>query len=178
MILLWTKSSLIGSKTIRYVLGEPVSHFATVFFIGEDPDVSNGIVLHQKINGGFKITWLPYFLKNYDVVKSLRPVDISYQSSKNILRVMLNEFSGTSYDGGSLLYFSWRAILRRIFSIPLPESGKWGSENDPLCTGHARVLHRVKPEWFSYTPSDLDITTPFSLYKNISASGQLESIVI
>lgn len=174
MILLWTKSKLIGSKVIRYGLDEPVSHYATAFIIGK----KTGIVLNQRANGGFKIEWLSYFLKKNQIVYALSPLNIDSASKSSLLIEMMNEFSGTFYDTGSLIYFCWRVFLRKFFDVPLPAKSLWGDDKYPLCTGHGKVLYRLMPRWFSTKPNDFDITSPYSLYLNLKASGQFKNAVI
>jgi hypothetical protein len=144
-----------------------MSHFATAFFVGP----GRGIVISQKFSG-FKIEWLPYFLKKNKVIYALKPKDISRESSISVMRALMQEFSGTNYDDGGFAYFAYRAALLKIFKKPLPKRGKWGNKRDPLCTGHARIQYKYTPQLFSKPVSDFDITTPGALYKNMLGSGK------
>ena len=168
MILLWTtKPSNPISALIRWGLGEPMSHFATAFFA----DKEKGLILEQKMITGFDVSWLPYFTKSNKIVFALEPKSISQLDMKVILHGLMNEFSGTDYDDGGFAYFSYRVFLRKFFNKPLPKRGKWGNGKDPLCTGHARVIYKMKPEWFSSPINDFDIVTPGSLYDNMIQSN-------
>ncbi len=170
MILIWTKSDKIGSHLIRYGLEEEMSHFATAFFASD----KKGLVIHQNLIGGFRIDWAPQFLKTNEVVRELSPKNITRHDSRSILHGMMNEFSGTNYDEPGFMYFTWRIFLRRYFNTPLPNVNKWGDGTDPLCTGHARVIHKMRPEWFTKEVNDFDIMTPGALYENMWNSGQFE----
>lgn len=128
--------------------------------------------MHQRMVGGFAIDWLPYFMKKNRVVYALEPKNINKETAERLMKAIMMEFSGTAYDEGSLAYFSWRAFLLKFFDEPLPSRGDWGDTKDPLCTGHARVLRRLKPEWFSSNIDDFDIVTPGSLYHNMRNSSQ------
>lgn len=156
-----------AAKLIRYGLSEPMSHFAT----GYHTNNHNGLVLHQRMVAGFQIDWLPYFMDKNEIIYALEPKRTTLIDEQNIMKALMQEFSGTDYDEGSLAYFAWRAFLLKFFGEPLPKRGEWGDTKDPLCTGHARVLKRLKPLWFSKEIDDFDIVTPGSLYNNMLNSN-------
>lgn len=168
MLLLWTtKPSNPASVLIRWGLSEEMSHFATAYYAAPD----KGLLLEQKMVGGFDISWLPHFRKSNEIVYALEPKQLNRDDERRIMHGLMTEFSGTDYDDGSFLYFCWRAVLLKFFQEPLPKRGQWGSNKEPLCTGHARVIYRHKPEWFSTPIKDFDIVTPGSLYENMKRTN-------
>ena len=168
MILLWTtKPSNPASALIRWGLSEPMSHFATAFYA----DQYKGIVLEQRMIAGFDVSWLPYFRKSNKIVYVLEPKSIPRDEQRKVMAALMNEFSGTNYDDGGFLYFAWRTFLLKFFKKPLSGRGEWGDKKDALCTGHARILYKLKPEWFSTPISDFDIVTPGALFDNMVRSN-------
>ena len=136
MILLWTTSDKIGSRLIRYGLDEPMSHFAIAFFATK----KKGLLLHQDFRG-FRVQWLPEFLKENRIVYSMRPNDLDRTSKRILLHATMNEFSGTNYDGGSFFYFAWRAALKKFLGIPFPKTSKWGKAKEPVgCVGISKYF--------------------------------------
>jgi hypothetical protein len=165
MILLWTRNNLPGSKIIRWGLEEESSHFCIAH---KHSKTGKHILVHQRLMGGFELDWLPAWLKTNEVVYSLEPKEITHYESSLIFEALANEFSETDYDHGAFLYFSYRAALRKFTGKQLPRRNQWGSNKDPLCTGYARVLQKMRPEWFSSSLPDFDIVTPDALYHNMA----------
>lgn len=171
MILLWTtKPKNPMSKLIRWGLDEPMSHFATAFF-----PFKTGLVLEQQMTKGFEITDFEYFISQNSIVHALMPKESMFDD-EDILMGLMEEFSGSKYDDGSFLYLCWRVILLKLFQEPFPKNGEWGDTTDPLCTGHARIIQRLRPEWFTKEISDFDITSPGSLYENMLRSGHFKIV--
>jgi len=173
MILLWTKNKLPGSKLIRWGLSEDVSHFACAFFVSKD----KGLVVHQKLHG-FSIDWLPKWRDKNDVVFSLKPKEADKERDRKILHGIMNRFYGTRYDALGFLYFTWRAFLYKFFGVGLPVKNKWSEEEEPLCTGIAKILQDAQPLWFFRSVRDFDIVTPQRLFNNMRSSGQFDDATI
>ena len=168
----WTKNKTPTSALIQWGLDEPVSHFAIVRTFGEP---GTGVVMHQTFHG-FGIQWYPTFLKEREIVLALTPTEpLTGPEWGQIRGPIMNKFSGTEYDKSGFLYFGFRAILRKLFNIPLPEKNLWGGEEEPLCTGVAKMLHQCRPEWFSESPADFDIVSPYGLYKLMSLNEHLKA---
>jgi len=173
MILMWTKNKLPGSKLIRWGLSEETSHFACAFFATKD----KGLVVHQKLHG-FTINWLPRWKKENEIVFALQPKSDDRSRDRNILHAVMNTFSGTKYDIPGFIYFSWRAFLYKFFQVALPTENKWSREEHPLCTGIAKIIEEVAPDWFSKPVKDFDIVTPQRLFNNMRSSGRFEDATI
>lgn len=165
---MWTtKPTNPTSVLIRWGLDEPMSHFATAFFARKE----KGLILHQQMTSGFDINWLPKFIRSNKIVYVLEPKDLNRTDMRVLFHALMNEFSGTKYDIKGFLYFTWRAFLLKFFREPLPKKALWGDKKEPLCTGHARIIFKYKPEWFSKTITDFDIVTPGALYENMKNSN-------
>jgi hypothetical protein len=169
MSLLWYKNNKPGSKLIRWGLEEEASHFAMGFFINDQQ--TSGVIVHQKFEG-FDIDWYPYYAKHNKLVYGLTPKDTSITDQRSIFHKACEEFSGLDYERTGFIYFGWRAALRKFFGKPLPDRNTWGGRRDILCTGQARVLQTLKPDWFSKLIPDFDIVTPQALYENMLNSGK------
>lgn len=168
MILMWTtKPKNPISFLIRFFLDSKISHFCTGF----TSQAGNNYVLEQKLLVGFEITWMSYFLQRNKVVRSLEPKDLPIEEEAELQKALMAEFSGSDYDYGSFFYQAYRLFLWRVFKKPLPVKSSWGNKRDVLCTGHARVLYRLKPHWFSEPVEDFDIVSLEYLYQNMLESG-------
>lgn len=168
MLLLWTtKPKNPVSKLIRWGLDEEMSHFAMCFF----PQYG-GIVLEQVISGGFTVSWLPHYAKKNKIIYSLRPKKLSHQDEVKLFIATMEKFSGTKYDFGSFMYFCWRAFLRKFFKKPLPQVSQWGREDDTLCTGLAKVIQCIFPDWLSKKIDDFEVVTPGRLLHNLESSNK------
>ena len=166
MLLLWTtRPNHPTSKLIRWGLSEESSHFAICFFIGE-----GAIVLEQVMTCGFRVTWLDKFLKHNKVVYALQPNGLTEKESRRLFEALMSRFSGSGYDYGSFAYFCWRVFLLKFVGAPLPDKSQWG-DKDVLCTGLAKVVQEIKPEWLSTRITDFDIVSPGLLYDNMLDSN-------
>lgn len=171
MILMWTtKPRNPVSFLIRFFLESKVSHFCTAFETN-----AAKFVLEQKLILGFEMSLLSYFLSHNEVILSLQPKDLDEHEEADLMKAMMVEFSGSKYDDGNFFYQFYRLLLWRFLKKPLPVKSSWGNKRDVLCTGHARVLYRLKPEWFSEPVEDFDIVSLQGLYDNMLASGHFWS---
>lgn len=165
---IWTTTNLPASRLIRWGLDEPVSHFAIVKPMRLP---NSGIVLHQGF-GGFGIDWFPAWRKKNKIVYALTPAAQMTRQDWNLDRSqILERYAGTEYDYNAIYYFGYRALLRKLFQIPLPKENLWSDDDEPLCTGVATLLHERHPEWFSRSPKDFDMVSPFMLYDIMLKSG-------
>ena len=163
---MWTKNNKPGSHLIRWGLDAPVSHFACAFFANKE----KGLVVHQKFEG-FTVDWLPKWRKDNDIIYHLEPIAKDRDLDRRILHGIMDNFSGTEYDMTGLAYFSWRAFLYKFFNKKLPDKNKWSNAKEPICTGVAKTINDISPEWFSSPVEDFDILPPHQLYLNMSYTG-------
>ena len=144
---------------IRWGLDEPVSHFAIQF----------GNFIFDSDFRGFRPHWHKEWSSRRNVVYSLQPKEVD---ECKLVEYIANVFSGDDYDFGAYSYFCIRALMRKSLSIPLPTENIWANKEDPLCTGVAKAVQDIYPEWFSTPVSEFDIVTPFSLYENMRLSDK------
>jgi hypothetical protein len=112
----FTYSNLVGSKLIRAVTGEPVSHCAII--------LTNGNVVHSTINGSV-ITNLSDFSKSNTIV-----LDVPIPAN---LPITVDFARNRRYDWGAFLYLGLRLALRKV-GIRLPKKNLWQTSGMYLCT--------------------------------------------
>jgi hypothetical protein len=143
MQILFTRSNKIGSKIIRWGLGEPVSHAAIRY---------DDYVVHSYMHG-VTMTHISEFLKHSEVVYTVTiPNNVP-----RLFRLFLRT-STASYDIGALLYLTLHFGLRKM-GIPSPKKNLWQTSGMYLCT-----------EWVSsYLDGEEDsMITPYALYLRLT----------
>jgi hypothetical protein len=150
MKLIWTKSTSPLSVLIRWALNEPVSHFAIVF--------DNKLVFHSNLLG-LHVGWFNTFKKQCTVVYE-KDYPMALEKEEAIYQEILDREDGKSYDYGAFAYFAWRALLKKLFRIPLPKENSWDSIDQDICTESAKYLQYVIPEEI---PADLAMLSPYQL---------------
>lgn len=151
MLLIWTKSSMPLSKAIRWLAGEPVSHFGVVF--------DKSLVFHSNLYGAH-LEWFDTFKKHCEIVYSMDIKGMTLEQEEAVYRSIVSRFDGYKYDFRAFFYFGWRLLMRKIFRKPLPAKNRWDNEKHLLCTEIASGF----PEPFLYK-ADSSITTPYALFK-------------
>ena len=149
MKIIFTRSSLILSRIIRFLSGEPVSHMAIVF---------DDKLLFQSNLLGVKLSWFATFKRHSEIVYTL-DYDLGLLDQEQIYQSIITNFDGKDYDYGAFLYFMWRGILLKLFKTPLPKRNAWGSPDRYLCDELVHVL----PEPLRID-SDVDLMTPYQVY--------------
>jgi hypothetical protein len=130
MRIAWTKSSLPLSKLILWGLSQPVSHVVIEF---EDNLVFQSNLL------GTHIDYWPHFKNHVEVVFNiLIPMDKDLEDK--VYTKIMDEFDDHPYGYGAFLYFTWRALLKKLFKMPLPKTNPWGSRTSFLCVGIIKGL--------------------------------------
>lgn len=110
---LFTRSRLLGSRLIRAVTGEPISHCAML-------DTDTWIVTHSTLSGIRKDT-----LAKFKLVNEIRYIVPVYPSrSPN---------PSAHYDYGAFLYLGLKLILSKV-GIRLPKKNLWQSTGMYICT--------------------------------------------
>lgn len=168
MRLLWTRSPKIGSRLIRWGLGEKASHFAVVF---DDRPGGYGLVFHSKFTG-VGLEWWGHFQKHNEVVYQITP-DTTLESEEALYQEILSRYYGSRYDTKALLYWAWRTILKKLFGWPIPPRNAWGDEGAYLCTELAEALTRspfMPAELKAVTVSDYGMVTPQNLYNRMTVA--------
>jgi hypothetical protein len=139
----------IGSRLIRWALGEPVSHVAVEF--------DSGLVIHSTWSG-VELTWHTTFRSDHCIpyVLEMGPGT----DEPRILETLLTIYLGQSYDYRAFIYFGWRALLLRVLGIPLPSRNIWNENRKFLCTELAAAClgREINP-----------MISPYGLYKELLA---------
>jgi len=156
MLLIWTKNSSLISKFIRWISGEPASHFAVVF--------DSKLVFHSNL-AGVGLAWFPTFTQSQTIVATIK-LDLELETEESFYHGILNAYSGKAYDFGALIYFLIKGLQWKFASKPLPTQNMWADSDAYLCTEIAKCLPlstiNVK------LPEHLDMVTPWQLYQIIS----------
>ena len=148
MIILFTRNDNLSSKIVRFVVGEDVSHVALQ--IGP-------FVVHSDLFG-IKVEHGVHYLQKNQVVRKL--------IFKNTVCIddIVNKHWDKKYDFKGMLYLGWRAMLKKIFRIPFPDTNRFGKDNAYMCT---EVLEFVRYDRIAEALEgvNLDTVTPHQLYK-------------
>lgn len=160
MKLVWTKSNLILSTLIRWGLDVDCSHFLIVF---ESP--SGGLCFESNLLGTHPRFW-KNDQKNLTVVHQI-DVAIPIEVEDRVWDVVVDKYDGKSYDYGAFAYFCWRAILKKVFKIPMPAKNKWAKTGAYLCDEvyMSLVDAGVLPD----LGIDIAISSPHDVYEKVSA---------
>ncbi len=160
MRLLFVKADKIGSKIIRWGLSEPASHVAVEF-------ETSDLVYHSYVIG-IRAATKRHFHETYDVVSSVR-----FNLSPTEDRECFNDFFDSipdkqNYDYPALIYFGWRAFLKKYFNRDFPRFNDWQKTEGFLCTEAtyllADVLARRLGIMILPEDKDLAMVTPSQLY--------------
>jgi len=157
MKFLFSKSTLILSKAIRWGLNEPVSHFALQF---------GPLVVHSNLLG-VQVTTSNEFRKHAEIIYELKHETTKEKHALLFLDVC--NFVGRPYDWGAFIYFIWRAILWRLFKNPIPKRNPWGDRGAFLCTEIYTIVASHLPG--VQAPQDLDLVSPYKLYLILKESN-------
>jgi hypothetical protein len=160
MKLVWTSGNSILSRGIQWLLGEPVSHFAIVYY---------DHVVFQSNLLGTGLEWFGQMLKTHKVVYSI-DVPLPQGSEHAVMQQMLDQYSGEAYDYPAFAYFTWRGFLRKCFGIPLPSQNKWDRAGTALCVELAKAVPIELLPTVGNT-RDLGMTSPYALYCILSGKN-------
>ena len=118
MIVLFTKSNKIGSKLIRALTEEPVSHCAIYL-----PDL--GTVIHSNFSG-VKTQSFSSFLKDNTIVYHVDVPSPGLQIPES--------YASVSYDYLAFIYFGFMLIWKKMTGIPVSKTNHWAQKRAFLCT--------------------------------------------
>lgn len=145
--LLAVRSNAIGSRIIRWGLGEAASHFAIM--------LDGGPVVESDLARGFHLTDRLEFLASHDIVKMLPLSAGSQLLDMQIITKVILALKFQSYDRPGFLYFSWRALLRKLLGIPFPSRNNWQKDDLLLCV---EVLYAFLDVWATMTGQSPSLT--------------------
>ena len=169
---LFTKNSLLGSKIIRWGLGEKSSHFAVGFDIGED---NRGVIFHSHFHG-LRIEWASEFLRKNDVIYRLEPVfPLQLQAEERLYQAVVKNY-GKPYDYKGFFFFVLAAVWLKITKRKeLPRTNPWGDNKAFLCTEVAEQMRAEIHDIFKVMiPFTRGALTPEQLYQSLKTSELLK----
>lgn len=152
MQILFTKSQSVLSKAIRDITKEPVSHVALQF---------GWFVVHSNLLG-LHIETADTFKKHSEVVYNLAPA--KDDESKDLIKLnnLLEQFEGSWYDFGGLIFLGIVLFLKARIKISLPKVNLWQSSSMFLCTEWVT-------EYLDGMPDSM--ITPYKLYLKLVSEG-------
>ena len=136
MKLIWTRSKSPLSVLIRWALGTDCSHFAFVF---NSP--SGGLMFEANLLGTHP-RFFKNALKHMEVVHQI-DVELPLAMEDKVWDTIVDELDGKGYDFKAFIYFSWRALLLKIFKRPLPDKNKWQDPSRPLCVAIVNAVQHI-----------------------------------
>lgn len=163
LAIIGTFNDSIGSIGIRYFLDEPISHIAFMF--------DERIVIHSTI-AGVKLISAKEFNKHQNIYTIKRFSNLTLEQEEEVFQSLL-KVKDAEYDKSAFAYFTFCAIRRKMFKIPLPKENPFGDKNKYLCTELAGLL----PDFLfnsvfnngqnPFKGQDLEIITPYQTIKEI-----------
>lgn len=165
MNILFVKSPKIGSRILRWGLGEDVSHVVIEF------DGKYHQFFHSYGKGLQALTPKEYDSHKYTIVHSLELYSTHVEEC-DMQDMFYDRHRGIRYDWPAFAYFTWRAVLRKFFDIPLPKENRWARQDMNLCTEALYLAADVFAEvtGFSLVPEGVDLAmiTPEDAYVKMS----------
>ncbi len=158
MKVVFTKNNSPMSKAIRWVLNEPVSHVAVIF---DDKLVFQANLL------GVHVGWADTFLKKNEVVYTKEYANLSLEEQEVVYEGIINKYDGSSYDFKSLLYFAYRAMLKKLFKVPIPKMNPYNNINQFLCTELLMHILIFTDEEDKIVIGETDMLTPYEMYQRL-----------
>jgi len=137
MKLIWTKSRMPLSKMIRWAFSIECSHFAIVF---ESP--GGGLMFESNLFGTHP-TFYRNSLKNHELVHSI-DIPLSVKKEDAVWDIVVNLLDGKTYDFRAFVYEAWRALLFKLFKIPIPEKNVFEKPDSYLCVEiYDAIMHEI-----------------------------------
>lgn len=155
MKLIWTKSKLPLSVLIRNFLGSDCSHFAIVF-----ESRGSGLMFESNLLGTHP-RFYKTALKHMEVVHEL-DIILTIEQENDIWDEIVEKFDGRKYNYKGFLYFCYRAILKKLFKMPLPDKNIFSQPGTYLCDQIFEALGILSKEEIGI---DLAMVSPQHLYE-------------
>ena len=164
MKLIWTKSSALLSKAVRWGLGHDCSHFAIVF---NSP--AGGLMFEANLLGTHPRFFKTALAHGMEVVHEL-DLPISVEEENSVWDHVVDALDNKEYDYKGFLYFAVRGFLWRFFRVPFPTKNKWAQRKTYLCVA---IFNAVK----KYTvlkdvEMDISMTAPHALYSLLNGAKE------
>ena len=141
----WTKSKLVGSRVIQWMLGEDCSHLSLCF--GEGP---YAVVIESTLFTGVRPTWNATFEKHHTIVHTLDlPVDAGVE--QEMYQAIIDRVGGKAYDWKAVLFWGVKIALSKI-GITMPRN-QWADRGSIYCV---EVLSAIR-EYLEIMGADLSL---------------------
>ena len=150
----FVRSNKIGSRLIRAITGESVSH------VGLEFD-SVGVVIHATPQG-VDVDSIEHFRRDHEVVISLK-----YTGNINtkVWEQMALRVEGTGYDFLYLLLLGTKLLIQKTFGLIVPPLARYMARNKYICTEFVEYSLGVRGQ---------EELTPGQLGTYLLRSGQWE----
>jgi len=135
MRLIWTKSSTLLSKTIRFITKEDCSHFSFVF-------AKDGIMFESNLLGTHP-SFYQEMLKTHTIVHEMT-IDCSQEEEDAVWDNVIKNYAGKNYDFCGAIYLGLRKFLYTRFNISMPLENKWAKSDAFFCDEIYDALKPIK----------------------------------
>ena len=168
---LFTKSTKIGSKLIRWGLNEDSSHFAIGFDLGVG---DRGVIFHSNFHG-LAIAWAKDFREHNEIVYELSPVlPLKLEAEERLYQAVVKNY-GSPYDFKGFTFFVLAAIRQKMFGKRIPKLNPWGDYKSFLCTEVAEAMAPEIDEIFKVRVEfSRGVISPDKLYYTLRTSPLLK----
>jgi hypothetical protein len=119
------KKNALGSRLIRWGLGEDASHLILHFTQAD-------MVMHF-YGGGVHFESLAKVYDEHGYLDSAA-IMIGVQNECEFVKRMIKYLVGVKYDVHGFAYFTWAAIKRKLFGIELPRCNAYQRDYANICT--------------------------------------------
>lgn len=147
------------SKLIRWITGEPASHFAMVF---DDRLVISASIL------GVDLRWWSNFRWENRIVSCLVPKDLSLDSEEEHYQNMIADVEDEGYDYRGLLYMLLVGVSHKILGTRVPKNNPWRTPGRVWCTGIAAR--------FGLKENESEIISAWGLKKLLLETGKYSEV--
>lgn len=130
-------SNEIGSRVIRWGLGEPASHLAIV---------TSEIAIHV-VGKGVESTRATGFWQHYRLVEHTH-FRASVDAERRVIDDLLLMTRGVQYDWNSLAWFAWHGLLRKTLGRPVPLVNRFDDRDRSLCV---ELVYAFLESWAKIT---------------------------
>lgn len=129
MIFLWSKSNRIGSRVIRWGIGEPSSHFSAMFFEGRGDDA---LVIESRLSTGVRRISFKEWKRHNQIVHALKcPPALPDETA--LYGLIWTRLRGRQYDQWAMAYWVYAGLALRLFRRKLPHKNAWGKNELVYC---------------------------------------------
>lgn len=120
---------------------------------------------------GTRLDYWPFFETRVSRIVHQIRIDLDKDTEDRLYDEVIRKFGHLKYDWSGFFYFLWRALLLRVFKVPMPTRNAWGNPNQFLCVGLIKGLDTEGlPTWLRQAINnipDCDMISPEALYRMI-----------